>query len=279
MEATRSSGTHGWPARTIPSDRDASVTRIRNKPLNLFQMAIHVAIVESNLAILSELQQLIDRSDTLRCVCASSSGEDALERIPGMRPQVIIMGVGHPGICGIECTVLLKRALAEAQILIYSSESAVESVSRAFQAGASGYILKRRGHGEIIQAVSDLVRGGAPMTREIARKLVQSLWRKDSCNDSNSLEILTPREEEILVWLASGMVNKEIGDQLSISYDTVRAHLKNVYAKLGVRSRTEAVVKYFGLSTRHQMVHPASRSDDQGGGHSENPSPMLISVG
>ena len=223
------------------SDHRGPVTSIPSKSMNLFRMPIDVAIVDGNAATLFELRQIIDQSGDLRCVCASTSGEDALERIPRARPQVIIMGLGLPGICGIECTVMLKRARVEAQVLIYTSQSAEEPVGRAFQAGAGGYLLKRRDHVELVQAVRDLVGGGAPMTGAVARTVVRSLWKADA---GNSQEILSRREEEILSCLTSGLVNKEIGDRLSISYNTVRHHLKNIYTKLGVRTRTEAVIKY-----------------------------------
>ncbi|MEK7953979.1 response regulator transcription factor [Luteolibacter soli] len=216
--------------------------------MNLFRTPIHVGIVESNRGILSELQQLINEAGNLRCVCASTSGEDALERIPQARPHVVIMGLGLAGICGIECTVRLKRILRETQVLIYSSQSAEQSVSRAFQAGAGGYLLKHRDHSAIVQGVLDLVDGGAPMTGEVARKVVQSLWRTEARSLS---DLLTPREEEILGCLTSGLVNKEIGDRLAVSCDTVRYHLKNIYAKLSVRTRTEAVVKYLSSTDRH----------------------------
>ena len=204
-------------------------------------MPINVAIVESDKAILSELQQLIDRTGNLCCVCTSASGGDALERIPHARPQVVIMSLELPDICGIECTILLKRALEEAQVLIYSSQSAEGTISRAFQAGAGGYLLKQRAHGEIIQAVLDLVGGGAPMTAEVARTLVQSLRRADA---GHHHDLLSPREQEVLGCLTSGLVNKEIGDRLCITNNTVRHHLKSIYTKLGVRTRTEAVVKH-----------------------------------
>ena len=232
--------------------------------MNLVRMPIHVAIVESDEAILSELQQLIDGAGNLRCVCASTSAEEALERIPGIRPQIVIMGLGLPGICGIECTILLKRELEDAQVLIYSSQSAVESISRAFQAGAGGYILKRPGHGELVHAVRELASGGAPMTAGIARTLVQSLRKTIPRHEPGSRESLTPREEEILGCLTSGLVNKEIGDRLSISYDTVRHHLKNIYTKLGVRTRTEAVVKHLRGSALSGAGPQSVRCDSPG---------------
>ena len=204
-------------------------------------MPIHIAIVQSDEAILVELQQLIDRTGELCCVFASTSGEDALEAIPHKQPQVVIMELELPDICGIECTWLLRRALRGAHVLIYSSRNTATSVSRAFQAGAAGYILKQRDHQEIIQAVWEIVRGGAPMTAEVERTLIHSLRQEDT---GDQQYLFSPREHEILDCLKRGLVNKEIGDRLCISTNTVRYHLKKIYTKLGVHTRTEAVLKH-----------------------------------
>jgi len=229
--------------------------------MNLFRMPIHVAIVDGDEAILSEVQRLIGRTDRLRCVSASTSGMEALERLPRLRPHVVIVGLGLSDMQGIECSALLKQELQDAQILIHASHGKEESVSRAFKAGAGGYILQRLNHREIVPAVLELASGGAPMSPEVARTLVQSLWKTNPRHERNERPLLTPREEDILGYLTRGLVNKEIGDRLSISYDTVRHHLKSIYIKLSVRTRTEAVVKYLS-SAAFSEARPHSLRPD-----------------
>jgi DNA-binding NarL/FixJ family response regulator len=203
-------------------------------------MRVRVAIVEDNEEILGMLQRVIIRAPNLKCVCTCSSGEAALQMLPEVEPQVVVMDLRLPGMSGIECTARLKELMPQTQMLVYTVYGDNEQVFKALEAGASGYILKRSTHAEILQAIQDVHQGGAPMTGEIARKVVQS-FRKKEPRDS---ERLTSREEEILGLLARGFVTKEIADQIGVSFDTVRFHLKNIYAKLHVHSRTEAVVKY-----------------------------------
>lgn len=206
-------------------------------------MSIRIAIVEDNEEILRILRRIVDRAPELTCVCTAGSGEGALSLIPPLQPDVVIMDLRLPGMSGVECITRLKSLQPDLQIVVYTVHNNNEQVFQALQAGASGYILKRSTHAEILQAVLDVASGGAPMTGEIARKVVQSMWRKET-SEPQSTDALTKREEEILGLLARGFVTKEIADHLSISIETVRFHVKNIYSKLHVRSRTEAVVKY-----------------------------------
>ncbi|MEW6305965.1 MAG: response regulator transcription factor [Verrucomicrobiota bacterium] len=207
-------------------------------------MSIRVAIVEDNEDILSMLKKIVTRAGNLECVGTCPTGEAALKTIPGIKPQVVIMDLRLPDISGIECTARLKRMLPETQVLVYTVYGDNEQVFKALEAGASGYLLKRSTPAEILQAIVDVHHGGAPMTGEIARKVVHSFRKTEASAAATEAERLTAREEEILGLLARGFITKEIADKLSISFDTVRFHLKNIYAKLHVRSRTEAVVKY-----------------------------------
>jgi DNA-binding NarL/FixJ family response regulator len=206
-------------------------------------MITRIAIVEDNEEILAMLQRIVARASQLQCVCTCANGEAAMQMIPVHKPQVVIMDLQLPDFSGIECTIRLKRVMPEVQILVYTVYGDNEQVFKALEAGASGYLLKRSTPEEILQAIVDVHQGGAPMTGEIARKVVQS-FRKKEAAPVRETEGLTTREEEILGLLARGFVTKEIAEQLSVSVDTVRFHLKNIYAKLHVRSRTEAVVKY-----------------------------------
>jgi DNA-binding NarL/FixJ family response regulator len=163
--------------------------------------------------------------------------------LPGLAPNVVIMDIQLPGMNGIECTRQLKKAMPEAQVLVFTVFGDSDQVFRALEAGASGYLLKRTPRSEMVEAIKQVWDGGAPMSGEVARKVVES-FRKPSLAHAPDAEPLTPREEEVLGLLAKGYITKEIADQLSISFDTVRFHLKHIYRKLHVRSRTEALLKY-----------------------------------
>lgn len=209
---------------------------------------ITIAIVEDNKEISTMLARIISRDANMRCQQICNTGEEALEALPKHRPQVVIMDIQLPGISGIQCTTRLRQLLPETQVLVYTVYEDNEQVFKALKAGASGYLLKRSTPEEILEAIVEVHNGGAPMTGEIARKVVRSFAvpGEPMAKTGKELERLTPRQEEILGLLARGYVTKEIADKLGISFDTVRFHLKDIYAKLHVRSRTEAVVKYLG---------------------------------
>jgi DNA-binding NarL/FixJ family response regulator len=210
-------------------------------------MAIRVAIVEDNEEIRSMLERIVKRASNLSFVCSCPSGEAALEMLPPCAPEVVIMDLRLPGMSGIECTARLRRLLPKTQVLVLTVYGDNEQVFNALAAGASGYLLKRSTTAEIIQGIMDVYDGGAPMTGEIARKVVQS-FAKNYSKAASDDETLTPREEDVLHLLAKGYASKEIADKLSLRYDTIRFHLKNIYTKLHVRSRTEAIIKYFSAS-------------------------------
>lgn len=205
-------------------------------------MSIRVAIVEDNSGVAASLEQAIAASGNCRCVCTCGDGEHALRAIPKHRPDVVVMDIELPGISGIECTARLKRLLPDTQILILTVYTDTQQIFKALEAGASGYLLKRATPDEIAHSILDVKNGGAPMSAEIARKVVQS-FRKPAAA-SGAIESLSPREAEILAFLAQAYTSKEIASQLGIGYETVCSHLGNIYRKLHVRSRTEAVIKY-----------------------------------
>jgi DNA-binding NarL/FixJ family response regulator len=204
-------------------------------------MPITVAIVEDNEEISTMLARVIAREPKLNCVCTCASGELALETLPRHRPEVVIMDIQLPGLSGIQCTARLRQLLPQAQVLVYTVYGDSEQVFKALKAGASGYLLKRSTQVEILEAIFDVQQGGAPMSGEIARKVVRSFAEPVNVEETPKL---TARQEEILRLLARGFVAKEIAAQLNISFDTVRYHLKDIYIKLHVRSKTEAVIKF-----------------------------------
>lgn len=202
-----------------------------------------VAIVEDNAGICEELRHVLAATTDLVCVGACRNLAAALERIPVWSPDVIIMDIQLPDGSGIYCTSQLKRVLPETQILIFTIHDDTEQIVKALEAGASGYLLKDTSPAEIVTAIREVRSHGAPLSREIARRLVASFHRPPRAPDG---EALTPREAEILALLAEGLLYKEIGDRLAIKLDTVGTHVKSIYRKLHVRTRTEAVVKFLG---------------------------------
>lgn len=205
-------------------------------------MLIKVAIVEDNTGIRENWAKLIDATAGLRCLCVCNSGEEGLKRIPQQEPDVVLMDLNLPKISGIECTARLKAQLPRLQILVVTVHADNDRVFSALQAGASGYLLKRAKPDELVEAIRDVMRGGVPMTGEIARKVITSFRRPAAAPIEDAK--LTHREEDILILLTQGYANKEIADRLNVSFDTVRTHLCHIYEKLHVRSRTEAATKY-----------------------------------
>ncbi len=206
-------------------------------------MALNIAIVEDSVKIRGTLAQLIGEAPGFACVCTCDTGEEALRLVPKHAPDIVIMDIQLPDLSGIECTARLKRMLPKMQVMIFTVYEDNDQIFQALKAGASGYLLKRTTPTEILEALSEIKQGGAPMSSEVARKVVQS-FRQQEPAKSPEMEQLSRREEEILALLTQGYVAKEIAGKLSISYDTVRSHLKHIYEKLHVRSRTEAVIKY-----------------------------------
>ncbi len=205
-------------------------------------MRIKVALVEDTRGIRENWAKLIDASPGFQCVCACGSGEDALKKVPQAVPDVVLMDINLPGMSGIECTARLKQSMPQVQILIVTVHADNDRVLSALQSGASGYLLKRTTPAELLGAIQDVLNGGAPMTGEIARKVIASFRRPAPVTIKDAG--LTAREEEILELLTQGYANKEIADRLSVSFDTVRTHLRHIYEKLHVRSRTEAATRY-----------------------------------
>jgi DNA-binding NarL/FixJ family response regulator len=205
-----------------------------------------VAIVEDNAVMRKTFRQWIDAAPGFRCVAACASAEEALAEIPRLKPDVVLMDVHLPGESGIVCTARLKEALPTVQVIIVTVYRNHELIIQALQAGACGYLLKRSSPEELLKAISEVRSGGAPMTSEIARMLVEAFQKKPASLAAS--DGLTQRESEILALLSEGLSNKEIAERVKISYDTVRAHLRHIYEKLHVRGRTEAVKMYLKSS-------------------------------
>lgn len=205
-------------------------------------MTIKVSIVEDDEEVRHSLAVLLNGSEGYACVSAHRSTEEAVVEIPRHLPDVVLMDINLPRQSGIECVRQLKAQLPQLQFLMLTMYEDADLIFSSLTAGASGYLLKRTSPAKLLEAIDEVHRGGAPMSSKIARIVVQHFQnRKGPAPETSSL---SPREREVLDLLAKGHRYKEIADLLSISFDTVRAHLRNIYDKLHVRSRTEAVVKY-----------------------------------
>jgi DNA-binding NarL/FixJ family response regulator len=203
---------------------------------------INVAIVEDNSAIGTSLQKIIETSENLHFVGLWNHGEEALKKIDAFRPHVILMDINLPDISGIEVTARIKKQTPEIKIIMITVYRDHDKIFASLKAGASGYLLKRSTTTAVRAAIHDVFTGGAPLSAEIARRIVDSFHQPTSAN-SDDLN-LSKRETEILEQLCVGLANKEIADRLGISFETVRVHLKNIFEKLHVRSRTEAAVRF-----------------------------------
>lgn len=208
---------------------------------------LRVALVEDKPDVRESWARLISSQPDLECVCTCASAEEALKVIPEANPDVILMDIFLPRMSGIECTARLKEVLPKTPVVILTAVDDDEMVFLALEAGADGYLLKRTKPDDLREALMDVLSGGAPMTSEIARRVVES-FRKRARNRADVVS-LTAREEEVLVLLSKGYSNKEIADKLSVSVDTVRSHLKHIYEKMHVRSRAEAVAHYLDAKT------------------------------
>jgi DNA-binding NarL/FixJ family response regulator len=204
-------------------------------------MHISIAIVEDNAGIGEELAQIIAEAPDCSCAIICRNIQTALKKIPPLAPDVVIMDINLPDGSGIEATEKLKRLLPSTQFLMFTIYEDHDQIIKSLEAGASGYLLKRTAPEDLLRAIREIKTGGVPMTPEVARKVIKTFQRPAK---ANSAEMLTPREEEILTLLSQGMLSKEIARQLSISIETVNSHLKHIYGKLHVRTRTEAVIKF-----------------------------------
>jgi len=206
-------------------------------------MPITIAIVEDSVSFRKKIVKLIESSDEFQCVCVCGNAAQALEQIPRAAPEVVLMDIQLPDRSGIECTSHLKALLPETQIMIFTVHEDSDQIFHALEMGASGYLLKRTPSEEIFAAIRDLHQGGAPMSSEIARKVVQ-FFRKESAL-KRDLQGLSPRQEELLKLLAKGHAPKAIADEMNVSVGTVRSYLKLIYQKLHVHSSNQALIKYF----------------------------------
>jgi DNA-binding NarL/FixJ family response regulator len=203
--------------------------------------SITVAIVEDDGGTRDALQRVLARASGFRCLGACMSGEEALRELPALRPDVILMDINLPGINGVECVRQLKALVPAFHIVMLTVYEESDLIFEALTAGATGYLLKRTPPAELLEAIRDVHAGGAPMSSQIARKVVQSFQAVPPVGPGDTL---SPREQEILDWLAQGFLIKEIAERLELRFDTVRTYIRRIYEKLQVHSRAQAVALY-----------------------------------
>jgi DNA-binding NarL/FixJ family response regulator len=192
--------------------------------------------VRENLAL------LISKAPGFSCVATCESAEEALLRLPSLVPDVVLMDINLPGKDGISCVAALREVLRHTQVIMLTIEEDSEKVFESMKAGATGYLVKHVAPQEILEAVAEVHRGGAPMSSHIARKVVTA-FRQPTVAVGEDAH-LTTREEEVLRLLAKGRRSKEIADELGVGIGTVNTHVRHIYEKLHVRSRAEAVARF-----------------------------------
>src|ERR1017187_2500220 len=211
---------------------------------------VRVALVEDQPEVRESWSKLINSFPGFACICACETGEEALQTIPERQSDVVLMDIVLPRKSGIACIVRLKELLPQTQIVVLTAMADQELVFRALEAGADGYLLKRIKPADLRTALLDVLHGGAPMSGQIARSVIESFRQKVRLpNESKPFSL---REEQILMLLCRGYTNGVIADKLDLSINTVCVHLKGVFRKLHVSSRIKAVVRYMASKTPQQ---------------------------
>ncbi|HPB09996.1 MAG TPA: response regulator transcription factor [Kiritimatiellia bacterium] len=220
-------------------------------------MAIDVIIVEDDNRLRSGLVEIVNSDPQCTCVGAFGSGEEALAQAPALHPQVAVMDINLPGMDGIECVRQLSERLPELQIVMLTVYQDTNNLFRALAAGAHGYLVKPARARDLLAAIRDIHRGGAPMTSALARKVVDA-FRAQAPSAAPAMPVgaaasgggesdeLAPREKEVLDLLAQGFSYKEIADKLNVAFATVHTYVLRIYKKLHVRSKNAAVARWLG---------------------------------
>ena len=206
---------------------------------------ITVAVVEDDTAVRQGIERVLRTASDVRCVAAYGSAEEAVRELPRLAPKVALLDINLPGMSGVECVRLLATAASATQVVMLTSYDHNDAIFDSLAAGASGYLVKPVRAAELLAAVRDVHAGGAPMTSNIARRVVQAFKKPPATPAAGgALAGLSEREAEVLDLLAQGYSYKEIATQAGVSYHTVHSHVRHIYEKLHVRSRAQAVAIY-----------------------------------
>lgn len=211
---------------------------------------ISVFIVDDNKELRNALEEIVTMSEGYKCIGTVGSAEEAVIQIPILKPDVVLMDINlGTEESGIDVVRVLKPRISDTNFMICTVYEEDEKIFEALSAGASGYILKKTSPGKMLEAIRELYEGGAPMSSQIARKVVAAFQQQQNqfaVNDSEKLNLLTNREMEILEFLSKGLMYKEIAYQTFLSPETVRKHVYHIYEKLHVTNRVAAVNKFYG---------------------------------
>lgn len=205
-------------------------------------MNLRIGIVEDDKKIREGMAVLIDGSEGFNCTGKFESAEEAIKQIPKLNLDVVLMDIHLPLKSGIDCLEELVPLCKNTQFVMFTSFEDTELVFKALKAGATGYLTKTTQPSKILDALMEVHKGGSPMSSHIARKIVSSFHTTET---NNELQKLSEREKQILNLLSKGYRYKEIADQLFLSTETIRTHIRNIYEKLQVNSRTEAINKAY----------------------------------
>jgi DNA-binding NarL/FixJ family response regulator len=205
---------------------------------------ITVAIVEDDAQVRQSLAGILKRGSGVVCVGQHGNAEEAVREIPRLQPKVVLMDINLPGMDGVHCVRRLSELAPKTQVVMLTVYDNTDVIFNSLAAGAHGYLLKPISSEQLLLAIRDVYAGGAPMTSDIARKVVHAF--KQPAPTASQTEDLSPREQEVLDFLAKGYLYKEIAEQLAISYGTVHTYIERIFKKLHVRSRAQAVAKYLG---------------------------------
>lgn len=217
---------------------------------------IQVAIVEDHAGYRETLGLIFGNTTDFKVVAICPNAESALNQIPKLKCNLVLMDINLPGQSGIDCLRALKAQRPDLRVVMLTSYDENEKLFQSLTAGADGYLLKRVGSGRLLEALRDIVAGGAPISPQIARRMVEYFHKLNAVSAPPSkppaaptdatVAALTTREREVLELLASGATPKEVAAKLNISWQTVRNHIRFIYDKLHVHTRTDAVLKYLG---------------------------------
>jgi len=208
---------------------------------------ISCVIVEDDAIVSEALRDILNATSDLRCVAIFDNEQQAISEIPILAPQIVLMDLKLGKGSGINVIRALKPKMPDTQFLVITIFEENEKVFDSLKAGATGYIVKSASPEEYVAAVRCLLAGGSPLSPVIARKLVNTFGEKP--NKKVLGQELTERERQIIDLLAAGLMYKQVAEQLNISIDTVRTHIRHIYEKLQVQSRTEALNKIFPRSS------------------------------
>ncbi|EJL61375.1 response regulator transcription factor [Flavobacterium sp. CF136] len=205
-------------------------------------MKIRVAIVEDDKNYNQALKNIIDFQEDMECVAQFFNGKNALQKLEALEPDVVLMDIQLQDLSGIDIVFKLTELMPGTTFVMCTSFENDEKIFSALRAGASGYLVKGDPLDKIIQAILEAHKGGAPMSFAIAKRVLQHF--QESKVQVQSLMLLTVTEKEVLELLAQGLLYKEIADKKNVTIDTIKKHIGNIYRKLQVSNKIEAINKF-----------------------------------